>query len=303
MSSRARPNNAAVEVPPQRPKQVAQPPAPKGAKPSDKPSGASSTSLVSKKIQQARLRKKAAQGRQTTVHRQDHRHEAPSAGTGPIRSSQVTHTGHGTGGGGGSDNRAGAPTSTSTTGSGTQKAATKGGPSQTPSGGHAPDGNAPGTSGGSAGAKSDEMSQILSIVIFKADPVDASILRHVGLFIRTFRGTTLVSRNFLDATGAVGCFVLAESRERDPLGSDEMCGHVQVARIRTTNETVSRLRDIIHDTPMQNTDRSWSCHHWVGDALQRCVNASCISFAQMDKALDGMVDVLDSAPDQVSTTE
>lgn len=300
MSSRARPNNAAVEVPPQRPKQVAQPPAPKGAKPSDKPSGASSTSLVSMKIQQARLRKKAAQGRQATVHRQDHRQEAPSAGTGPTRSSQVTHTGHGTGGGGGSDNRAGAPPSTSTTGSGTHKTATKGGPSQTPSGGHAPGGNAPGTSGGSADPKSDEMSQILSIVIFKARPIDASMFRHVGLFIQTFRGTTLVSRNFLDATGSACCFALEESWDRNPLESDRMRGNVQVARIRTTNETVRRLRDIIHDTPMQNTDPSWSCHHWVGDALQRCLNASCISFAQLDNALAGMADVLESAPDQVS---
>lgn len=181
--------------------------------------------------------------------------------------------------------------------------ATRDPPGQILPDGHTSSGSTQGTRASSADATesttSNQLSQVLSIAVFRGDPIDAYIYRHVGLFIQTFRGATLITRNYLDVTGATGSFEKDESWERDPLQSLDNCGHVQVATSRPTSETDRDLRNTIWATPVKNNDRSWNCQNWVGDALQRCVDAGCITRAQMDTAIDGMVDILLEAPDMV----
>lgn len=139
--------------------------------------------------------------------------------------------------------------------------------------------------------------QNLSIAVFKGDPIDAYIYRHVGLYIQTFRGDVLVKRQFLETSGATGSFVKQDVPDCDPLQETGSCGHVQVATRPMTSEADSILRNTIWSTPLKNDDRSWNCQNWVGDALHRCVDAACLTRAQMEAALDGMVDILLEATD------
>lgn len=154
-----------------------------------------------------------------------------------------------------------------------------------------------GPSGHTSGTGQVQFLEKLSIAIFKGDPVDAYVYRHVGLYIRTFRNDALIKHNFIHVTGVAGSFLREESLGRNPLQSASRCGHVIVANIHPTSETDSRLRDTIYATPPVNTDRSWNCQHWVGDALQRCVNARLITSKQLEVATENMIDILLDAPD------
>lgn len=146
--------------------------------------------------------------------------------------------------------------------------------------------------------KPDQFWQSLSIAVFKGDPIDAYIYRHVGLYLQTFRGDILVHHQFLETSGATGSFVKQDVPEWDPFQDAGSCGHVQVAKkLPMTSETDRTLRNTIWSTPLKNDDRSWNCQNWVGDALQRCVDASCLTRGQMDCALDRMVDILLEATD------
>ncbi|TGJ76807.1 hypothetical protein E0Z10_g10832 [Xylaria hypoxylon] len=62
----------------------------------------------------------------------------------------------------------------------------------------------------------------------------------------------------------------------------------------TGRELNTRVRDVIWDTPVNNSELDYGCQSWVGDAVLQ--DANLITAEEGDNALNGMVNYISQAP-------
>ncbi len=136
------------------------------------------------------------------------------------------------------------------------------------------------------------MSASLSIIVYKGSPVDAPDLRHTALFL-DFPGSNSL---LLHIVGTSGIFQPQVKQNEDPSKSQKFVRKIAVAKIqgRSRNDLQSRIMA----TPIKNSDKSWNCQHWIGDALVRLSNPGWISSSAREAAVDTMADVVTDAPDE-----
>ncbi|KAI0198793.1 hypothetical protein F4808DRAFT_462375 [Astrocystis sublimbata] len=157
----------------------------------------------------------------------------------------------------------------------------------------------------------------LSIIVFTGDPVDAPQFRHTGLLIHTLStststsGSVILQERYLQVQGSAGFFARDESVDADPApaSSELFAGLVPVATIPVPAtvkhkngilaDMRSRLRKTIWDTPVNNSENAWNCQSWVGDALYGCVRKGLVGREEVERAIDGMVDLILLARDVV----
>lgn len=114
--------------------------------------------------------------------------------------------------------------------------------------------------------------QRLSIVVFRGDPVDATMFRHVGLLLEHLEeeegidgtlphATITTHTTFLQVTGSAGGFERDESPAAtcgDPRESELFAGVVHVATVPATGAADRRLRNAIWTTAVNNAEASWN---------------------------------------------
>ena len=130
----------------------------------------------------------------------------------------------------------------------------------------------------------------ISILVYKGDPIDAPEFRHTSLFLELPSNPVK-----LHVTGASGFFQFQE----EPVETAEdidIVGKIYVGDI--DDPAGKAVLSIISRTPVDNSDRSWNCQNWVGDALKRLSERRLITDADRSKAIDAMVEVLLDAPDE-----
>ncbi len=57
------------------------------------------------------------------------------------------------------------------------------------------------------------------------------------------------------------------------------------------------IESTIKSTPVNNSDRSWNCQNWIGDALKKLSDQPWITNDPRSKAIDAMAEVIVYAPD------
>lgn len=141
--------------------------------------------------------------------------------------------------------------------------------------------------------------QSLSIIVFRAEPLDAYQFRHAGLLIDHQNQDGKVTRkNFLHITGSARIFEREERVDQNPEDDDLFIARLHVATIPATGSFDRRLRNTIWATPVNNTDYDWGPQNWVGDALNWCAAVELLSQSDVDAGIDQMTDILLEAPDQ-----
>jgi len=136
------------------------------------------------------------------------------------------------------------------------------------------------------------MSASLSIIIYKGSPVDAPEFRHTALFLEIPGSNSLL----LHIVGTSGIFQPQVKQNEDPSKSQKFVRRIAVAKIQGQSKNAIQSR--IMATPIKNSDKSWNCQHWVGDALTRLSNVGWISPATRKTAVDTMASVVIDAPDE-----
>ncbi|OXV10819.1 hypothetical protein Egran_01417 [Elaphomyces granulatus] len=136
------------------------------------------------------------------------------------------------------------------------------------------------------------MAASLSIVIYKGSPIDASEFRHTALFLEFPEATTLL----IHVTGASGFFQAEVRPGEEPTRSKKFIKKIFVGTI--TGQTKTAIESTIKFTPIDNSDRSWNCQNWVGDALKKLSDRQWITGGAFSKAIDAMVEVIIDAPDE-----
>jgi len=135
------------------------------------------------------------------------------------------------------------------------------------------------------------MATSLSIIVYKGSPVDASEYRHTALFLELPDTTTLL----LHLTGASGFFQTDVKPGETPSKSKRFIEKIPVGKIQ--GQTKAAIESIIKVTPIKNSDRSWNCQNWIGDALKKLSDRQWITSDARSKAIDAMAKVIVDAPD------
>jgi hypothetical protein len=136
------------------------------------------------------------------------------------------------------------------------------------------------------------MAVSLSIIVYKGSPIDAPEYRHTALFLEFPDTTTLL----VHVTGASGFFQPEVKPGENPTKSKGFIKKIHVGSIQ--GQTKAVIESTIKVTPVNNSDRSWNCQHWVGDALKRLSDRQWITSDARSKAIDAMAEVISDAPDE-----
>lgn len=132
----------------------------------------------------------------------------------------------------------------------------------------------------------------LSIIVYKGSPVDASEYRHTALLIEFSDSTSLL----IHITGASGFFQGEVKENQDPSKSQKFVRKIPVAKIEGQSKDAIRTR--IRATPIKNSDRSWNCQNWIGDALKTLSDQQWISKTARQTAINTMAEAVVDAPDE-----
>ncbi|KAL3425311.1 hypothetical protein PVAG01_02102 [Phlyctema vagabunda] len=135
--------------------------------------------------------------------------------------------------------------------------------------------------------------QTLSIIVYRASPVDSYLLRHVALYLEYSSGKKV----YQNVTGAHGFFAYDEDWNMSPRDSANYERAIQVMRIQTATEDDLTIRNRIRSIAINNRDRSWNCQSWVGDCLAGLEQDGILLPGSAKAAIDKMVDVLLEARD------
>lgn len=144
-----------------------------------------------------------------------------------------------------------------------------------------------------------QQQQRLTILVFRGDPIDAPQYRHTALFIENLNQEgAKTEHRLLEVVGSAGFFEPEEDPVRDPRSAAGFVGSVVVATIPVADPLDTRLREAIWSAPINNAEYSWNCQNWVGDSLISCAGAGLIPDADVDIAIDGMVNLVLQARDE-----
>ncbi len=136
------------------------------------------------------------------------------------------------------------------------------------------------------------MAASLSIILYKGSPIDASKYRHTVLFVEFPDNTTLL----LHVIGASGFFEAEVKRGEDPFKSQKFVKQIPVGTIQGQGKVA--IESEIKSTPIDNSDPSWNCQSWIGDALKKLSDSGWITSDARSNAIDAMAEVLVDAPDE-----
>lgn len=136
------------------------------------------------------------------------------------------------------------------------------------------------------------MATSLSIIIYKGSPIDASKYRHTALLLEFPDKTT----RLLHVTGASGFFQTEVKSGEDPSKSKKFVKKILVGKIQ--GQEKAAIQSTITSTPVKNSDRSWNCQNWIGDALKKLSDLRWITINARSEAIDAMADVVIDAPDE-----
>lgn len=79
-----------------------------------------------------------------------------------------------------------------------------------------------------------------------------------------------------------------------PMDSDKFIKKILVASIQ--GQTKDTIEPTILSTSIQNSDRSWNCQHWVGDASTKLVQMGWITSGERFNGINDMAGVVAEAP-------
>ncbi len=136
------------------------------------------------------------------------------------------------------------------------------------------------------------MAASLSIIVYKGSPIDASEFRHTSLFLEFPDTTTLL----IHVTGASGFFQAEVTPGEEPTKSKKFIKKIPVGTIMGQAKTA--IESTIKVTPINNSDRSWNCQNWVGDALKKLSDRQWITSDARSEAIDAMAEIIVDAPDE-----
>ncbi|OJJ38032.1 hypothetical protein ASPWEDRAFT_307648 [Aspergillus wentii DTO 134E9] len=125
------------------------------------------------------------------------------------------------------------------------------------------------------------------IAVYIGDPVDFTKYRHTALFFE-FPSYSLL----MHITGAQGFFEFQKQEDYDPRNSRKLASLIKVDDI-SDSFTPTSIESIVSTTPIRNgrADRDWNCHNWVGEALNRLIEAGSLEFSKREAAVDKMIDI------------
>lgn len=136
------------------------------------------------------------------------------------------------------------------------------------------------------------MAASLSIIIYKGSPIDASEFRHTALFLEFSDAITLL----IHVTGSSGFFQAEVRPGEEPTRSKKFIKKITVGTIM--GQTKAAIESAIKFTPIDNSDPSWNCQNWVGDALKKLSDRQWITNGAFSEAIDAMGEVVVDAPDE-----
>lgn len=135
------------------------------------------------------------------------------------------------------------------------------------------------------------MAVALSIVIYKESPIDSAMYRHTALFVEFPDNTTVI----LHIIGASGFFHIEARPGKDPSKSRRFVLKILVGEIKGQKKDV--IESVIQSTGVNNTDTSWNCQNWVGDALRTLSDKGWITNDARSNAIDAMAETFVNMPD------
>lgn len=137
------------------------------------------------------------------------------------------------------------------------------------------------------------MAVALSIVIYKGSPIDSAMYRHTVLFLEFPDTTTML----FHITGASGLFQSEARPGGNPLKSKKFADKIPVGKIHGQEKDV--IESTIQSIGVNNSDLSWNCQNWVGDALKTLSYKGWITNEARSNAIDSMAEIIVDAPDDL----
>lgn len=134
----------------------------------------------------------------------------------------------------------------------------------------------------------------LSIIVYKGSPIDASKYRHAAILL-DFPDTSPL---LLHVAGANGFFQAEVKLEEDPSKSKKFVMKIPVGEIQGQKKVA--IESTIKSVVINNSDLSWNCQNWIGDALKKLSDQQWITSDARFKAMDAMAEVIVDAPDDSS---
>jgi hypothetical protein len=124
--------------------------------------------------------------------------------------------------------------------------------------------------------------------------LDWSEKRHTLLAFTLADGTDPI---VIHAAGSPRDYRVEVLENYDPSKSRHVVGNVEVGKL-LVQVSKAQLVDFVSQTPVNNTVDDWNCQNWVGDAMERMLNAGWITNRIYHNGLDTMADIVTDAKDE-----
>lgn len=134
----------------------------------------------------------------------------------------------------------------------------------------------------------------LYIIVHEGEPLDLHETRHTALFVSKDNER---EGDILHITGGSPSFSFERRQQEDPTTIKTFVKKIPVEPL-VNSPTKGQLVSRIMTTPVKNSDPSWNCQNWVGDALDRLVQGNWITSRTSSDAIGLMADVIIEARDE-----
>jgi len=136
----------------------------------------------------------------------------------------------------------------------------------------------------------------VSIIVFRAEPLDYQKYRHTALWFRFQGGDDTVVMHVI---GVIGSFEFEARDNYDPTTSAKFTKEISVGCLLTPM-TKAELVTLISQTPPDNRDREFNCQVWVANVLSRLSDQGYLLKEQTDAGINDMVEATMEAEDEES---